>query len=137
MNLKLVRKIYTGNSTIGELYLDGIYECYTLEDKVREVPGVKVSEWKIPHVTAIPYGVYPVVIDYSNRFKKMLPHILNVPGFEGIRIHMGNTSIDTEGCILVGKTKTKNFIGKSKIAMEGLMKKLLHKQEIILTITKE
>jgi hypothetical protein len=75
--------------------------------------------------TAIPAGNYKVVIDYSPRFKRELPHILNVPGFEGVRIHPGNTSEDTEGCILVGKTWAgTNFIGQSRKAFEELFAKM-------------
>lgn len=99
MILKVTRKWFTDKSTIGILSIDGIKACYTLEDVKRD-DGVKVDG-----ATAIPTGEYDVIIDYSNRFKKMMPHILNVPGFEGIRIHCGNHATDTEGCILVGMNK--------------------------------
>src|SRR5207302_8902491 len=89
MHLKLIRKIFTDKSTIGALYIDNHFECFTLEDTVRET-GIK-----IPGRTAIPYGSYEVIIDHSKRFTGNMPHVLNVPGFEGIRIHSGNTSGDT------------------------------------------
>lgn len=108
MNLLLKRLIFTGKSTIGELFIDGEFYCNTLEDAVREE--------KVYGKTAIPAGRYEVVIDYSNRFKKKMPHILNVPGFEGIRIHTGNRPGDTEGCILLGMTKGEDFIGRSRDA---------------------
>lgn len=116
MKLKLVRTTFTNKSTIGELYIDGELNCFTLEDVVRDV--------KIQGETAIPYGSYRVVIDFSNRFQKMLPHLLDVPGFTGIRIHPGNSAKDTDGCILLGNTKDVDFIGNSKMAFNDFMLKL-------------
>ena len=115
MELKLQRFLFGKKDTIGKLYIDDVYFCYTLEDVVRG-PGIK-----IPGETAIPAGLYSVIIDLSTRFKRLMPHILNVPDFEGIRIHKGNTDADTEGCILLGKTWDKShedFIGQSKIAFD-------------------
>lgn len=112
MNLVLEREILTGKSTIGHLAVDGERLCYTLEDVVRP-GGVKIDGH-----TAIPIGKYAVVIDLSARFKRLMPHILAVPQFDGIRIHSGNTSEDTEGCILVGLTKGTDFIGESRKAFE-------------------
>lgn len=126
MNLELKRLIKTENSTIGTLSIDGIFECYTLEDVERAV--------KIKNETAIPKGTYQVKITPSNRFKRDLPLLLNVPGYEGIRIHSGNTNHDTEGCILVGTTKTKDFIGNSRVAFEKLFKKLQKADYIEITI---
>lgn len=116
MDIKLHRKIFTDDSTIGEMYIDGEFFCFTLEDKERP--------HKIQNVTAIPKGKYEVVINFSNRFKKYMPLLLNVPNYTGIRIHSGNTSKDTEGCILVGDVFTKNFIGNSRRTFLALMKKL-------------
>lgn len=99
MILKVTRKWYTGKSTIGMLSVNGIKSCYTLEDVKRD------GDVKVDGATAIPAGEYDVIIDYSTRFKKMMPHILNVPGFDGIRIHCGNRASDTAGCILVGMNK--------------------------------
>ena len=111
--------------TIGRLYIDGAFQCYTLEDKVREVDGQPVQVWKVPTKTAIPKGTYKLIIDFSNRFQKDMPHILDVPGFEGIRIHSGNTSEDTEGCIIVGNAwNGSNFVSNSKIAFNALFSKL-------------
>ncbi len=114
MKLKLLRKWFTEDSTLGELYINDKFFCYTLEDLVREFPN------KVKGKTAIWYGTYKVIIDYSNRFKRDMIHILDVPLFEGIRIHAGNTDEDTEGCILVGYTKQNNSIGNSKLASEAL-----------------
>jgi hypothetical protein len=116
MELQLKRTDSFENSTIGELSVDGQLECYTLEDKVRPV--------KIKGKTAIPAGRYEVIINYSQRFQRLLPLLLNVPDFEGVRIHPGNTAADTEGCILVGMTKEKEFIGQSRVAFERLFTKL-------------
>ncbi len=116
MELRVERTDFSETSTIGKLYVDDQFECYTLEDKVRPV--------KIKGETAIPAGRYEVIIDFSQRFGRMLPLFLNVPNFEGVRIHPGNTAADTEGCILVGETKDAEFIGQSKLAFEGLFNKL-------------
>ena len=108
-------------ATLGDLYVDGVHECVTLEDEVREKKGVAVEQWKIAGRTAIPEGKYRVVLTQSQRFKKVLPELLNVPGFSGVRIHPGNTSADTEGCILVGEEKAGNKILHSKAAFIELM----------------
>tara|TARA_R110000782_G_scaffold190556_2_gene280422 strand:- start:1415 stop:1810 length:396 start_codon:yes stop_codon:yes gene_type:complete len=131
MKLELKRKIFTDDSTIGELYIDGVFTCYTLEDKVRDK--------KIYGITAIDYGEYEVIISYSNRFKQFMPLLLKVPNFEGIRIHSGNKSADTEGCILVGSSKSLNFIGNSRVTYRGLFAKLkiaAKKEKIFINVTK-
>jgi hypothetical protein len=117
MKLTLLRKEFTQKSTIGSLLIDDQFFCFTLEDVVRE--GDKVNGQ-----TAIPFGIYKVIIDFSNRFKKDMPHILDVPNFEGIRIHSGNTDADTEGCILLGFTKQRDFIGNSRLAFDAFFPKL-------------
>ena len=117
MKLLLTRIKQENAYTIGRLFVDGLFECYTLEDTVRSI--------KIPGETAIPAGKYKLIIDWSNRFKRNLPHILNVPGFEGIRIHSGNTAKDTEGCLLVGQTWAGGAaIGRSIAAFNTLLPKL-------------
>ena len=127
MKIEVKRLYKTENSTIGELTIDGKFECYTLEDKEREV--------KIKCETAIPKGTYKVIINQSNRFKKLMPLVLNVPNFEGIRIHPGNSNHDTEGCILVGQTRSKDYISKSRKAYEILFAKMKLAKDITLTIT--
>lgn len=112
MNLVLQREILSDKSTIGQLSVNDERLCYTLEDKVRPILV------KVDGQTAIPAGRYRVAIDLSARFKKLMPHVLDVPNFEGVRIHSGNTSEDTEGCILVGLTKGTDFIGESRKAFE-------------------
>ena len=116
MKLLLKRLHKTENSTIGELYVNGKFECYTLEDVERKE--------KIYAKTAIPKGTYKVIMNMSNRFKKMMPLLLNVPNFEGVRIHTGNYAKDTEGCILLGKTRGVDFIGNSRKATAEFYTKL-------------
>lgn len=116
MKLTLTRTTYTKRSTIGELKVDGVFECHTLEDPVRPV--------KIKGDTAIPAGTYRVDITWSPRFQQDMPLLENVPGFEGIRIHTGNTPDHTEGCILVGRTKAVDSIGSSKDAYTALFARL-------------
>jgi hypothetical protein len=127
MKLHLKRLHRTDKSTIGELTIDGKFECYTLEDIERDV--------KIKSETAISKGTYKVIINQSNRFKRLMPLLLNVPNFEGVRIHAGNTNHDTEGCILVGRTRGVDFIGQSRKAYDSLFKKLQEAKEITLTIS--
>lgn len=102
MKLTLTRFEFGTTYTIGKLHIDGRYIGFTLEDTYREKEGVEVAAWKLRGITAIPKGTYKVILDYSNHFKKVLPHILDVPGYTGVRIHTGNKPEDTEGCILVG-----------------------------------
>lgn len=117
MNLKLVRQILTDRSTTGSFYLEEEWQCYTLEDRMRKGE-------KVPGQTAIPFGKYETIISYSNRFKRLLPLLLCVPGFTGIRIHPGNTPEDTEGCILVGMTHAQDFVGASRTAFNELFPKI-------------
>jgi hypothetical protein len=126
MQITIKRLHKTDISTIGELLIDGIFECYTLEDIERPV--------KIKAETAIPRGTYKVIINMSNRLKRLLPLLINVPNFEGVRIHAGNTNHDTEGCILVGQTRGDNYIGQSRKAFAKLFKKMQGAKDITLTI---
>lgn len=129
MELKLIRKTFTEQSTIGELFINDTFHAFVLEDKVREQ--------KIKSVTAIPKGRYEIAITYSNRFKQLMPLLLNVPNFEGVRIHWGNYSTDSDGCILVGTTKGVDMIGNSRLAYSKLLKLLqdaIKKEKIFITI---
>jgi hypothetical protein len=129
MELKVIRQIFTDKSTIGKLFIDGEFECFVLEDVVRD--------HKIKHETAIPYGRYEVVITFSDRFKKPLPLLLSVPEFSGIRIHSGNDRSATSGCLLLGCTRGVDFVGESRSAMEAFMPKLregLEKGKVFITI---
>lgn len=120
MNLVLRRTKLSPLSTIGELYLDGRFLCYTLEDTVREMVGVPVKVWKMPGVTAIPQGIYGVTITRSPRFGRDLPLLQDVPGFSGVRIHTGNRPEDTEGCILVGQKVGTDQVIESRGAFAAL-----------------
>ena len=122
--------------THGLLSIDSSpFECYTLEDKVREGDIFKV---KVQNETAIPTGRYEVILNMSNRFKTYMPLLLNVPNFEGVRIHSGNTKEHTEGCILVGfESGDDGFLGDSRDAFRQLMavlKKVEKKEKIFLII---
>jgi hypothetical protein len=116
MQLMLTRDTFTDKCSIGTLTVDGTLECHTLEDVVRPV--------KIAGQTAIPEGEYTVVINFSNRFQRQLPQLLDVPQFTGIRIHPGNTDKDTDGCILVGTTRGGDVVGQSRVAFDKLFDKL-------------
>ncbi len=102
MKLSLRRSRSNEKCTIGSLYVNGVFLCNVLEDPVRELKGIPPAVWKIAGKTAIPSGEYQIVLSHSPRFKRILPELLNVPGFTGIRIHPGNTDADTEGCLLPG-----------------------------------
>lgn len=121
MELLLCRISRKPRCTIGALFVDERFRCYTLEDVEREVEGWPVEEWKVKGETAIPVGRYQVVMSKSRRFGRYLPELLNVPGFAGIRIHAGNTEHDTEGCILVGEGRTELTITESRVALVKLM----------------
>ena len=137
--LTLARKILGDKATLGDLAINGVFECHTLEDVVREVAGNPVSAWKIAGATAIPAGTYQVVIDFSPHFGRIMPHLLSVPGFDGIRIHSGNTDADTEGCILLGQYETSpDFIGSSRAAFDAFFPKLqdaVEQGEVYIVIT--
>lgn len=115
----VLKRAYKGPKyTIGHLYLDGQYFCDTIEDVVRPA-GVKVAG-----ETAIPAGKYEVLITWSPRFRRMLPLLVNVPMFNGVRIHSGNTEKDSEGCIIVGENKVVGKVINSRATLTRLMKKL-------------
>ena len=108
MKLTLKRIALRPTYTIGKLYIDDVYFCDTIEDTVRDINKngkFDNGEKKIHSKTAIPYGIYEIKWTYSPRFKKYTPQLMNVPSFEGIRIHAGNTSADTEGCLILGENK--------------------------------
>lgn len=116
MKIRLLRSVLWRDVTLGQLYIDGRYVCDTMEHPARTE--------KILRITGIPYGTYEVVVNWSPKFKRRLPLIKNVPDFEGIRIHRGNTLRDTTGCILVGEYQP-NFGLIHSIAAEVAVTKMI------------
>lgn len=132
LELRLVRNQYSSASTIGELHVDGRFECFTLEDRVRAA--------KSAGTTAIPPGRYEVAVTWSNRFERPLPLLMDVPNYSGVRIHTGNKAEDTEGCILVGRRRLSDFVGESKVAFDALFPKIrdaLHREKVFLEIVQD
>lgn len=119
MNIYVVRDDCNETRTLGTMTFPDGYVCQTLEDPVRPAGE------KIVHETAIPSGTYNVSVTMSQRFGKMLPLISPVPNFSGIRIHSGNTTKDTSGCLLVGTSRGKydDIVG-SRAAMEQVQKRI-------------
>lgn len=149
MELRLDRTFRTNKYTIGELYVDGKYLCDTLEDVVRPLPetcpntpkgiACKCKE-KVYGKTAVPAGTYEVKLSYSSRFKRIMPEICSVPHFLGIRIHKGNKTADSDGCVLVGEWDgvTEDWISNSTVNYNKLMSLLRtaedNKERITITI---
>ena len=135
MILKLKRHWFSERSTIGVLMVDTVHFAFTLEDVARP-NGVKIAG-----STCIPAGEYPVIVDFSQRFQKPMPHVMDVPMFEGIRIHTGNSSADVAGCIAVGYQHGQDLIWESVKAFDDLFAKIqeaVSRQETIcLEITNE
>ena len=132
MKLVLIRHARRADYTIGRLEDEnGKKISDTLEPTWRDYKG---GELKIPKKSAIPEGTYRVVVTKSQRFQKYLPLLVGVPGFEGVRIHAGNTSRDTEGCILVGQNLQVGKVLWSRITLSKLMKLIENEKEIYLTI---
>ena len=136
MNLRLVREPSSATSTLSVLFLDGHYFGFMLEDIIRERAGVPVSVWKVKGKTAIPAGVYRVAITRSERFSREAsaragaavdvetPELVHVPGSSGIRIHPGNTAVDTDGCLLPGFARQADRVLKSRPAYVQLLERL-------------
>jgi hypothetical protein len=119
VNIVLIRDDCTDTRTLGTMTFPDGFVCQTLEDPVRPAGA------KIAHETAIPYGTYGVTITMSARFGKMMPLLIDVPDFSGIRIHSGNTTADTSGCILVATSRGQhdNILG-SRIAMAQVQQRI-------------
>lgn len=130
MKLVLKRIAKKETYTIGKLYIDGVYFCDTLEDRVRDLN----LEDKVKHETAIPAGRYKVIVNKSPKFQRELPRLLDVPYFEGILIHRGNTDKDTSGCILIGENKVVGrLINSTKYEIE-LTKRIKEAKGAIINI---
>ena len=138
MKLKLVRIVTWSNYTEGKLYIDGAYFCDTLEDTDRgleqNMSEFEINRRKVYGQTCIPSGEYKVILNMSPRFKKILPRILDVKGFEGILMHAGNTVQDSSGCILLGTKSSDGVLINSRKAVDALIKKLETEKDITITI---
>lgn len=142
MNIELHRKWRKKGYSIGILYINGQRICETLEDEDRGLTQAQslevIKARKIKGETAIPLGTYQIAWTYSPRFKKMLPLLMNVPGYDGIRIHSGNRAKDTEGCILCGRntetgtvTNSRYWTNKVNTLIEKAVK---NREEVIINI---
>lgn len=116
MKLRVERLWKKPAYTVGRLFIDGKFFCNTLEDTVRDLSNEK----KVYGKTAIPYGEYKVVYNWSPKFGRNLPRLLNVPAFEGILIHPGNTADDSAGCILVGRNTEVGRLTESRYTSDKL-----------------
>jgi len=121
MKLTLQRYLFAEDYTMGLLFIDGIYFCDTVEDKFR---GNDLKGKKVYGETCIPYGVYTVKITYSPKYKKIMPQIMDVPYFTGVRIHAGNTAKDSSGCVIVGIKSENGKVLLSRKTYNALMKRL-------------
>ena len=138
IKLKL-KRIYKGlKYTIGKLFIDDEYFCDTIEDTDRGLKSSMSIEYikkkKVYAKTAIPTGTYKIEMTYSNKFKRILPLLVDVKGFSGIRIHRGNTEIDSSGCIIVGENKVKGKVINSTRYEIALVNKLSNEDDIEITI---
>lgn len=142
MEIRVKRIARKDGYTIGKMYINGAYFCDTLEDTDRGLKNTmsvdEILSKKRKGVTAIPTGEYDVILTFSPRFKRVLPLLLNVKCYEGVRIHAGNTAEDTEGCLLVGENKERGKVINSRATLERLMSVLLEcekkKEKVTITI---
>jgi len=135
MKIRLVRDIFTDTETLGKLFIDDVFFCYTLEDRLRHLkdsdPLDYINHIKVKGATAIPSGEYRVILSVSNRFGRLMPEVLNVKGFAGIRIHGGNDHTMSEGCILVAENR---FINKQNPIKKSIFNWIQKSQENKLTL---
>lgn len=142
MEIRLKRIARKDGYTIGQMSLNGDYFCDTLEDTDRGLNSAmsvdEILSKKRKGITAIPTGEYDVILTFSPRFKRVLPLLLNVPGYQYIRVHNGNRPDSTEGCLLVGENKAKGQVLNSRATLEKLMSVLLEcekkKEKVTITI---
>jgi hypothetical protein len=125
MKIKVVREVFTDKSTIGSLYLNDVFFCYTLEDKDRGLDQsqslIIIQAKKLFGITAIPYGKYPLIVNKSPKFGRLLPRLQGIKGFDGVLIHRGNSAEHSHGCILVGYKKGTDCIMESTKAEADLI----------------
>jgi len=142
MRLTLIRIANRPTYCIGKLYIDGVYYCDVIEDTDRglddKMTEEEILKKKVKGETAIPTGIYHVYLTYSPKYKKQMPLIDGVKGYSGIRIHSGNTSKDTEGCLIVGKNKEVGKVLESRKTYNALFKQLVStKERIIIDIMRK
>lgn len=141
MRIELVRIAFKNTYTIGKLYVDGRYFSDVLEDVDRGLDSSmtesEILEKKVKGQTAIPTGHYVINITYSPKYKRMMPLLLDVKGFSGIRIHSGNTSKDTEGCLIVGKNKQVGMVLESRDTYKRLFEMMQGEKNITIDITRK
>lgn len=140
MQMKIVvkRVALRDKYVIGKMYIDGEYFCDTLEDTNRDLNKDgdlnDEGEGKVFGETAIPYGTYKVILNMSSKFKRLLPLLIDVPHFKGIRIHRGNDARHTHGCILVGKNTSIGKLTNSTQYEQSLINKMKNKVNITIDI---
>jgi len=138
MRLTLKRIANKKDYCIGKLYINGVYFCDTLEDRDRglsdSMTEEEIKQLKVKGQTAIPVGIYTVLMTYSPKYQKIMPLINNVKGYSGIRIHPGNSSKDTDGCLLVGKNTVVGRLTDSRNTFNALFKRLQQKGSNKITI---
>lgn len=148
MKLLLKRIAKMQKYTIGKLYIDGEYFADTLEDTDRNLTSTmskdEIAKVKVYGKTAIPTGIYVVDMNtvspkfgkrsWAQPYKGKVPRLQNVPGYEGVLIHPGNTADDTSGCILVGRNKVKGQVVESQKTFHSLMNILKKDNNITITI---
>lgn len=129
MEITIDRKWKKNGYTISRIYVNGVlFGCNALEDTDRglrsDMPLSEIKAKKVYGQTAIPSGEYECAYTYSARFKKMLPLLLNVKGFEGVRIHSGNSAKDTEGCLILGLNLKTGMVLNSREWTNKLISKM-------------
>ena len=136
MKIVVQRTVFTERSTIGQMFVDDVFQCHTLEDRDRFIED---GHEKVYKETAMPRGLYKLTVNMSDRFKRPLPLIHNVPQFTGVRIHSGNHEGNTEGCILVGtyKESKPDWISNSRDAFKPLFEKICNALDDMEPVTLE
>ena len=141
MKIKLVRIAFKDTYTIGKLYVDGVYFSDTIEDKDRGLDDSmtvrEILNKKVKGETAIPTGHYNIEITYSPKYKRMMPLLIGVKGYSGIRIHSGNTAKDTEGCLLVGKNTKVGMVLESRNTYQRLFAMMQGQKNITIDIIRK
>lgn len=141
MKLELIRIANRPTYCIGKLYIDGVWFCDTIEDTDRglndSMSVEEILKKKIKGETAIPTGIYKIEITYSPKYKRMMPLLIGVKGYSGIRIHSGNTSKDTEGCLLVGRNTKVGMVTDSRNTYQRLFARLQNAKDISIEIKRK